>query len=73
MIVIKANPARVEEVSFTGETPAERAIEAAVWPAIERIVERLDTKLRTLNRGVLRRLDREETEQTPKRSSQVRP
>jgi hypothetical protein len=53
VIVIKANPARVEEVSFTGETPAERAIEAAVWPAIEGIVDRLDYKLRRLNRAVL--------------------
>jgi hypothetical protein len=53
VIVIKANPSRVEEVAFTGETPAERAIEAAVWPAIESIVDRLDCKLRRLNRAVL--------------------
>ena len=57
MIVIKANPARVEEVSFTGESPAERAIEAAVWRAIEPIVNRLDNKLRRLNRAVLQGLE----------------
>jgi hypothetical protein len=56
VIVIKANPGRVEEVSFTGETPAERAIEAAVWTAIEPIIARLDCKLRRLNRAVLLRL-----------------
>lgn len=33
MIVIKANPGRVKEVAFTGGSPAERAIEAALWPA----------------------------------------
>lgn len=53
MIVIKASPARIEEVSFTGETPAERAIEAAVWPVIQPIVDRLDARLQKLNGEVL--------------------
>jgi hypothetical protein len=56
MIVIKANPARVEEISFTGASSAERAIETAIWPLIEPLVEKLDRKLRQSNRAVLREL-----------------
>ena len=60
MIVIKASPGRIEEISFTGASAAERAIEAAIWPVIEPLVERLDRKLRQTNRAVLRELALEE-------------
>jgi hypothetical protein len=59
VIVIKANPARIEEISFTGETAAERAIEAAVFTAVESIINQLDRKLRTLNRQVLAGLEQQ--------------
>lgn len=62
MIVIKANPGRIEEVSFTGASAAERAIEVAIWPVIKPLVERLDRKLRATNLAVLRELALEEKE-----------
>ena len=62
MIVIKASPSRIEEISFTGASAAERAIEAAIWPVIEPLVERLDRKLMQTNRAVLRELALEEKE-----------
>lgn len=62
MIVIKANPGRIEEVSFTGASAAERAIEIAIWPVLESLVEKLDRKLRETNRAVLRKLALEEEE-----------
>lgn len=61
MIVIKLNPGKIEEVSFTGGTPAERAIEAATWPAIAPLIDRLDRKLRKICRAVLRQLELEES------------
>ena len=60
MIIIRANPGRVEEVAFTGESPAERAIEAALWSVISPLVDRLDRRLRRLNRAVLGALERQE-------------
>jgi len=56
VIVIRANPARIEEVAFTGVTEEERAIEAATWPLIATLIDQLDRKLRSLNRAVLREL-----------------
>jgi hypothetical protein len=60
VIIIKANPGRVEEVAFTGDSPAERAIEASLWPVILPFVNRLDHRLRRLNRAVVRALERGE-------------
>jgi hypothetical protein len=60
VIVIKANPGRIEKVSFTGRTPAERAIEAAVWPVIASVVDLMDRRLRRLSRNVRRALEQEE-------------
>lgn len=60
MIVIKANPARIEEVAFTGASAAERAIEAATWPVIAPLIEQVDRRLRSVNRAVLHALEREE-------------
>jgi hypothetical protein len=57
VIIIKANPGRVEEVSFTGGSPAERSIEAALWPLISEFVDRLDRRLRRVNHSVLVALD----------------
>lgn len=62
MIIIKANPGRVEEVAFTGGSPAERSIEAALWPVISPLIDRLDRRLRRVNRAVLGALERQEAE-----------
>jgi hypothetical protein len=56
LIVIKANPGRVEEVAFTGDTAAERAIESEVWRAVRPIIDLLDRKLQRLNRAVVAEL-----------------
>jgi hypothetical protein len=58
-IVITLTPGRVEQVSFTGFTPAQRAIETALWPAIAPLVDELDGELRRINDAVLRGLERE--------------
>ncbi len=58
MIVIEANPARIERVCFTGQTAGERAVEAAVYSAVESIVDQLDQKLRRLSQQVLAGLER---------------
>ena len=57
---IKTTCGRVEEVSFTADTPAERAIETAVWPAIHPLVERIDRRLRRINARVVRQLEAED-------------
>lgn len=36
MIIIKANPSRLGKVAFTGLSPVEDAIEAALWTATAR-------------------------------------
>jgi tRNA(Ile2) C34 agmatinyltransferase TiaS len=59
VIVIKANPGRIEEVAFTGVSAAERAIEAATWPVIALLVDRIDRKLRSVSHTVLRELERD--------------
>ena len=59
VILIKVNPARIEEISFTGETAAERAIEATVFSAVEYIINQLDRKLKRLNREVLAGLEQQ--------------
>jgi len=55
MIHIKANNNGVAEVVFTGST-VDRAIDMALYPAIQHLVGRMDRRLRSLNRAVLREI-----------------
>jgi len=48
-ILISCNVARMESVSLTGFSPAERAIESAVLRAIAPFIDQLDNELRRLN------------------------
>lgn len=61
-IVITLNPGRVEEVAFTGLTPAQRAIETTLWRAIAPLIDQLDEKVRRINAAVLRGLERKDSE-----------
>ena len=61
-IVIRANPGRIEEVSFTGLSIGERAVEAATYSAIALLVDRIDEKLRDLCDDVVDELEHTENE-----------
>jgi hypothetical protein len=56
MILIETNPARIQAVTFTGMSAAERNIEAAIYQVIAPLVDRIDRKLRTLNEQILSEL-----------------
>jgi hypothetical protein len=59
MIVIKLNPGRVEEISFTGMSAAEREIEAALYPVVAPLVDRIDAVLKRTSEAVRAGLERE--------------